>query len=229
MAMLQTDYPCSKALAYPAGAIPIINLATPSDNASGMRLDDTDVQEARYCDWLRAIVCGDQQAFSRLYDATASQTYGLALRITGQPALAEEAVSDCYAQAWRQADRYDPARGKVSTWLLTICRSRALDALRREDSNEDIDDHEVEDPGLGPDALLEYTDASSELHQALLQLDSTQRQLMALAFYRGMSHSELADYTDLPLGTVKTHMRKALAELRSRLSPTMGQAPKKRP
>jgi RNA polymerase sigma factor (sigma-70 family) len=179
--------------------------------------DLQEAQEAQYCLWIRDIACGDEQAFSALYDATASKVYGLALRITGQSALAEDVVSEAFAQAWRQADRYDVSRGKVTTWLLTICRSRALDALRREEVADDIDDHDMEDPAIGPDSLLEHTNTSAVLQQALHKLDANQRQLLALAFFRGMSHSELADYTAMPLGTVKTLMRKGLAELRTLL------------
>jgi RNA polymerase sigma factor (sigma-70 family) len=184
-------------------------------------LDPIDAQEGQYCLWIRDVACGDEQAFSALYDATASKVYGLALRITGQSALAEEVVSEAYAQAWRQADRYDADRGKVTTWLLTICRSRALDALRREAVTDDIDDHDMADPAIGPDSLVEHSDTSAVLQQALQQLEANQRQLLALAFFRGMSHSELADFTAMPLGTVKTLMRKGLAELRTLLGSSL--------
>ena len=198
-----------------------INLVTRTVEAPGV-LDAMDVQDGQHRAWLKDIAAGNERAFSAFYDATAARVYGLALRITAQVALAEEVVSETYAQVWRQADRHDPARGKVSTWLLTICRSRALDALRREDETDDVDDHDVEDTAVGPDALTEYTNTKVVVQQALQQLDSQQRQLLALAFFRGMSHSELADYTALPLGTVKTLLRKGLEELRLLLGPAMG-------
>src|SRR5262252_2674734 len=87
-------------------------------------------------DWLAAIARRDESALAAFYDATISRVYGLALRITRQPESAAEVVSDVYFQVWREADRYDTGRGNVIAWLMTICRSRALDLLRRADEAE---------------------------------------------------------------------------------------------
>ncbi|MES2603608.1 MAG: sigma-70 family RNA polymerase sigma factor [Pseudomonadota bacterium] len=205
-----------------ARAFPINLVSRTAETASAP--DATDALDAQHCAWLKEIAAGSEQAFSSLYDSTASKVYGLALRITGQPALAEEAVSETYAQVWRQADRHDASRGRVLTWMLMISRSRSLDALRREQEADDIDDHDVEDAATGPDALIEYTNTQVILQRALLQLDSQQRQLLTLAFFRGMTHSELAEYTAMPLGTVKTVMRKGLEQLRQLLGPSLGRS-----
>jgi RNA polymerase sigma factor (sigma-70 family) len=209
------------ALRFHAGAPPISFAANSVDVAKPS--DSFDAEERQYCAWVRDIAAGDQQAFSALYDALVSKVYGLALRLTGNTALAEDVVADTFTQAWRQADRYEVSRGKVSTWLLTICRSRALDALRREQDADDIDDHELADARIGPDALLEYANTSAVLQAALQRLEPAQRQLLALAYFRDMSHSELADYTALPLGTVKTLIRKGLIELRRVLGSSFAQ------
>lgn len=163
----------------------------------------------------------DQAALGSLYDATAGRIYGVALRIVRQPELAEEVVSDTYYQAWRDCSRYDAVRGKVLAWLLIICRSRALDALRRRDEAlTHPDPHELADEPSdrdNPQDLLAAVRENAALHAALVRLTPLQRQLVALAFFRGYSHSEIEQHTGIPLGSVKTHIRKALAILRGAL------------
>lgn len=170
---------------------------------------------------LEGMLARDQNALGRLYDATAGRLYGVALRIVRQPELAEEVVSDTYFQAWRDCSRYDATRGKVLAWLLIICRSRALDALRRRDEAMTHPDPnelaEQQSDRENPQDLLAVTQENATLHAALVQLSPLQRQLVALAFFRGYSHSEIEQHTGIPLGSVKTHIRKALAILRDAL------------
>lgn len=169
--------------------------------------------------WVAAIAKGDEQALGAFYDATVSRVFGLALRIVRQRDAAEEVAEDVYMQVWQQAGRFDSSRGKPLTWLLTICRSRALDYLRRED--EAISHPEPEtltaqpyDEHSDPQDLLLAIERNSRLHGILNQLSPVQRQLLALAFFRGLTHQEIADHTHLPLGTVKSHVRKALDTMR---------------
>jgi RNA polymerase sigma factor (sigma-70 family) len=188
-----------------------------------LQLDDDDTLMS----FLRGMITRDQEALSRLYDATASRLYGVALRIVRQAELAEEVVSDTYFQAWRDCGRYDATRGKVLAWLLIICRSRALDALRRRDEAlSHPDPHELSgepsDPRENPQDLLSAVQESTVLHAALLTLSPLQRQLVALAFFRGLSHSEIEEHTGIPLGSVKTHIRKALSVLRGALGDAAG-------
>lgn len=169
--------------------------------------------------WLTAIAQGDEAALAAFYDATLNKVYGLALRITGKQESAEDVVSDVYLQVWREAGRYDTQRGRVITWLLTICRSRALDYLRKHrkfETNEEFgaSDVEPEANGHGPSDLLLALERDSAVHLALKELTSTQRQLVALAFFKDMSHQQIAQHMKLPLGTVKTHIRKGLSELK---------------
>lgn len=171
---------------------------------------------------LEAIVGQSQSALSSFYDATVSRVYGVALRVARNPDIAEEIVSDVYMQVWRDANRYDESRGRVLGWLLIITRSRALDALRRQDeafSHPEPYDlvSEPEDDHSGPQDLLLATESSAALHQALQILTPLQRQLLALAFFKGLSHSEIVEHAGIPLGSVKTHIRRALAELRDAL------------
>ena len=182
--------------------------------------------------WLSSIAQRDEAALSAFYDATVSRVYGLALRITRQPESAAEVVSDVYFQVWREAERYDAKRGNVAAWLMTICRSRSLDLLRRMDEAETHPEPE----SLQPEAaeqdtaqdLLAATQQHAALHAALARLEPLQRQLIALAFFRGMSHQEIAAHARLPLGSVKTYIRKALAVLRECLPERSLRAPIKR-
>ncbi|MBI3716355.1 MAG: sigma-70 family RNA polymerase sigma factor [Betaproteobacteria bacterium] len=178
--------------------------------------------DSRLAGWVEAIADADQAALACLYDATVGRVYGVALRIVRRPELAEEVVSDVYLQAWREAGRYDASRGKVLAWLMIIARSRALDFLRRQDEAfSHPDPHELGeepfDPADNPHDLLAAARGNRALLLALETLTPIQRQLLALAFFQGLSHSEIVDHSGIPLGSVKTHIRRALGVLRERL------------
>ena len=168
------------------------------------------------------MAAGEESALSALYEATVARLYGIALRICGNAALAEEVVVDTLHQAWREARRYDATRGAPLAWLLMMCRSRALDALRSRDpamAHEDpaslVD--ELQDARGDPFDLLCSVESSGALHGALVKLSPSQRQMVALAFFRGLTHEEIAAHTALPLGTVKSQIRRALDALRRTL------------
>lgn len=191
----------------PAGPLP--------DNAEDRR-------NADYCAWLAAIARHDESALAAFYDATIGRVYGVALRIMRKPESAEEVAADVYHQVWRSAHTYDAARGRVLPWLLTICRSRALDALRRSDEAESHPEPDSLrlDLQIGdndPLDLLQNVERHAAIHHALEQLKPIQRQLIAMAFFNGLSHQEVAAQSGLPLGTVKTHIRRALEQLQHAL------------
>ncbi len=167
----------------------------------------------------------DQVALGKLYDSTAARVNGVVLRIVRLSELAEEVLADVYMQAWRDSHRYDPARGKVIAWLLIMARTRSLDALRRADEafshpapQDLLSGEALVDATENPAAMLEALQENSALQAAMESLSATQRQLLALAFFKGLSHAEIASHTRLPLGSVKTHLRKALSQLRERLA-----------
>lgn len=183
-----------------------------------------DADELRLRGWIQQISRGEEQALGQLYDATLGRVYGLARRITRNDQMAEEVAEDVYWQVWRQAPRFDASRGNAMTWLLTIARSRALDSLRRDDEAESHPDPESLIAGEAsqdgdPQDLLEATQRNHRLHQALATLDALPRQLLALAFFCGLTHEEIAAQAGLPLGTVKSHIRRALAALKGVLAP----------
>lgn len=183
-----------------------------------------EVSDARLAAWIAAVVDHDERALAALYDASFARVFGIVHRIVRRSALAEEVVEDTYFQVWRQAARFDPARGSALTWLLGMARSRAIDALRREarfqhDTLEEDDERAQAAAGVAApvDELLDVARHHAELHHALMRLGPHPRQLVSLAFFRGLSHEEIATQTQLPLGTVKSTIRRALLTLRELL------------
>lgn len=172
----------------------------------------------------------DEAALSELYAVMSGQVYAVALRFTRRVDAAEEVLQDTFWQIWRQAPRFDPARGTAVGWIMTIARSRALDTVRsverdpvrtlRAISVDGIDI--IGESAADPLDLLRDVRRDSLLHNALSALDPLRRQLIGLAFYRGLTHEEIASQTGLPLGTVKSHLRRALAALRQALGADLG-------
>ncbi len=214
--------PASEAAAKHAGVPYKLCTAAGGDGVTGVVDNAAQVGRALYGDLIARMIVRDEAALGEIYDATAGRVYALALRITGLSQAAEEVVSDVYFQIWQQAQRYDSARGTVLTWLLTICRSRALDSLRRREPAEThAEPHDLQ-PDLfcedrSPLDLLLVVEQKSRLHRALATLNKSQQMLLALAFFKGMTHQEIAVHTGMPLGSVKTGLRKAMQLLKSLL------------
>jgi RNA polymerase sigma factor (sigma-70 family) len=166
----------------------------------------------------------DDRALASLYDATASRVFGLVGRMVNDAALAEEVAEDTYWQVWRQATRFDASRGRPLTWLLAMARSRAIDAIRRRERKAHValDDDELaaicDEHRPGPHESLAAQRGRQLLVSALAALAPQPRQLVSLAFFRGLTHEEIADCTGLPLGTVKSQIRRALQSLRQSLA-----------
>lgn len=169
----------------------------------------------------------DEAALAILYEQLSGRVYALALRITRRVACAEEVLQDTFWQVWRQAPRFDAARGSAIAWVLTMARSRALDAVRARArdpvqigaSVPEEDDLFSDDAAEDPLDLLQAVRRDSALHAQLALLDPLRRQLIALAFFKGLTQDEIAEQTGLPLGTVKSHFRRTLAALQSALGP----------
>ena len=168
---------------------------------------------------IQRMASGDEVALGHLYDLTLSRVYGLALKITGRRDLAEEVCIETFWQSWREAGRYDAARGQPLAWLMVMTRSRALDALRRLDrvsycaEPEQYLETESCPAGSPLDHLLE-DERDGALKAALATLTPMQREMVALAFYKDLSHQEISTQTGLPLGTVKSHLKRAQDSLR---------------
>jgi len=164
---------------------------------------------------------GDAAAFRRLYELQSAPLYGVALRITRQPALAADAVHDALLQVWRNAERFDPARGSARAWLATLVRYRAMDAARktrREVSSPEQDERADSDPDP-LDRLLSTRDGQA-LHRCLQDVAPERRTLVVMAFVDGLTHAEIATRLRQPMGTVKSTIRRALLTLRTCLGGT---------
>ena len=179
--------------------------------------------ETRQAELIRGAAGGDQQALAALYDATSRAVYGLLLRILSDPSTSEEVLLDVYTQVWRQAGSYSAVRGKPMAWLTTIARSRAIDRLRRGRQEQmhtaPLDEAVRAAAGAGVEECVLASEVSSGVRAALDELAPEQREVIELAYYGGMSHSEIAAARGLPLGTVKTRTRLGMMRLREMLRP----------
>jgi RNA polymerase sigma-70 factor (ECF subfamily) len=193
---------------------------------------DGDAQQARdrrLGSLLAAAAAGDASAFEAFYDATFAYARTVARRLLHDGAACEDLLADCYFEAWRKAGHFDAARGSPVTWLLTLVRSRGLDALRAaaarpdraaltsaatEGDAPDATATAPADADADPAERLWRRQAGAELHAALATLSAPERWVLGLAYLRELSHAEIAQCTGLPLGTVKSHVLRAQNKLR---------------
>lgn len=181
--------------------------------------------EQRQAQLIRGAASGDQDALGALYDATSRTVYGLLLRILSDASAAEEVLLDVYEQVWRQAAQYSRERGSPLAWLTTIARSRAIDRLRRgrreQQNTEPLEGivATARAPGASAEDAVMAGEVRAVVREALGSLTPEQREVIELAYYGGMSHSEIAAARGIPLGTVKTRTRLGLMRLREMLRP----------
>ena len=182
------------------------------DKSPGTRTDAGD--DLRLVARLRA---GDQQALSVLYDRYSSVVYGVALRILQDTGAAEDLLQDIFLQLWRKPDAFDSSRGSLGAWLAVIARNRSIDRLRQRRPESDIEDC----------VIASSTDLRDETERSLViekvrvvmnEMSPDQRTAMELAFFEGLTHTEIAEKTGEPLGTIKTRIRSGLQMLRARFS-----------
>jgi RNA polymerase sigma-70 factor (ECF subfamily) len=168
---------------------------------------------------------GDHDALAEIYDRHARLVFSLALRIVRDQGAAEDIVQEVFSQAWRQAARYEPRRGNVIAWLLNLTRSRAIDRLRGRRSRPEAAGNSLalEMPDLGQpiDEKLALSGRAAEIRAAVEELSVLQRVAIELSFYEGLTHVEIAERLELPLGTVKTRIRQGLLKLKDRLAGVM--------
>ena len=184
-------------------------------------------RSARLAELLARTALSDQAAYAELYRLTASHLYAVALRILREPAAAEDMLQEAYISVWHHAGSYSPAKAKPQTWLTSIVRNRCLDQLRRREPDtvtmtRDEDEAEMEFQAPGPtvvELLLAGAEANS-VRECVDRLDGSQKQAIALAFYQGLSHTELADHLRQPLGTIKSWVRRGLERLKKCLEGT---------
>lgn len=175
---------------------------------------------------LDQIATGDATALGALYDAHARTVFALAKRVLVRQEDAEEVVQDVFAYVWGHAGRYDAGRATVAGWLVMMTRTRSIDKLRARQARPDM--QLAADPapaleasvsrGATPEAMAVSQDEAARVGAVLEQLPADQRSLIDLAYFEGLSQSEIAERTRIPLGTVKTRMRSALQSMRAAMS-----------
>jgi RNA polymerase sigma-70 factor (ECF subfamily) len=171
--------------------------------------------------WLTATGRHDAVAFRSLYDAAAPKLFGFALRILRKRELAEEALQDGFVSIWHAANTYQEGLSAPMTWMATIVRNKALDILRRLDEPVELDTdmlNALPDLHARPDEAIQFSGQAQALAGCLATLEGAQRQAIELAFFHDLSHSEVAQQLTLPIGTVKTWIRRGLEKLKTCLA-----------
>jgi RNA polymerase sigma factor (sigma-70 family) len=169
-------------------------------------------------DLITACATGDEQALGSLYDRYGKVAYAVALRVLRDATLAEDAVQEAFLAVWRQAATYDPARGKASTWILTFVHRRAVDLVRRQHRFQALPaELEAAAPVTSVDGVAERAALLGDVHAALRTLSSAERQVVELAYWGGLTQSQIATALGIPQGTVKSRTFAALAKLREAL------------
>jgi len=178
------------------------------------------IQE-RLVQLLARTALADRAAFEQLYNATRSKLFAVSLRIVRERFLAEEVLQDSFVSIWNHASEYARAKSAPLTWMTAIVRNRSLDVVRRTREEPDIDDvltAALVDEAAAPERDAQARSDAHHVRACLEELEPEQRQSIALAFFHGLSHSELAEHIGRPLGTVKTHIRRGLMRMRDCLA-----------
>jgi len=169
-------------------------------------------------DLLVATGVGDRAAFGALYDRTAARIFGLVRRVVVDPAQAEEVAQDVFLEVWQTAPRFDAARGTAISWMFTLAHRRAVDRVRSAQSARERDARigarDIDVPVDSVSEAVEVRLDHERAHEALAELSELQRECVTLAYYGGLTQSEIAERLDVPLGTVKTRMRDGMIRLR---------------
>jgi RNA polymerase sigma-70 factor (ECF subfamily) len=197
---------------------------TDSAASGSSRVSLKAAKEAAWRNYLGCMATGDQLALAALYDESSQLVYSVALRLLGDVADAEEVTMDVYTQVWRNAAAYDDSRGSVAGWLITLARSRAIDRVRSRRGrlqNETAlpETFDLPSQGTSPERQSEETQRRQRVIAALETLPAEQREVLRLAFFGGLTHSELAARLQQPLGTIKTRLRAGMMKLRGQLTP----------
>ena len=181
-------------------------------------------------DLLAGIAGGDEQALAALYDRMSALAYGLALRVVGGAEMAEDVVQDAFLRIWHRADRYEPERGAARPWVLRVVRNVAIDRLRTMDARARAETRSQADVALvanapeQPEETASRSERSRTLRRALAELPAEQRRAIEIAYFEGLSHSEIAERERMPLGTVKTRIREGVLRLREKFVGTPAHA-----
>jgi len=204
-------------------------MVTPPPDGPTPSLEGTPRRAQVWAELLSRVALGDRAAFDTLYRQSSPHLLAVILRIQSNRALAEDILQEVYVNVWRAAQSFNPALSQAGTWLSSVARNRAIDSLRRrqsepgtvsstrfgeDDETSDALD-EVPSDTLSPEALLERAGEARQIQHCLKGLSGEQKHSLALAFYQGLTHAEVAEHLGQPLGTVKSWVRRGLLSLKS--------------
>jgi RNA polymerase sigma-70 factor (ECF subfamily) len=195
-------------------------LADPEDAQARRRAEDAAL--------LARIVDRDERAVEELYGRYSGPLYSLAYQVTGADRFAQDVVQEVFVALWRDASRFDPAKGSVAPWLFSLARHKAIDLVRREanirkrTADVDLELREAEDD---VDHATWLNIRRERVHEAIGSLSPIQREALELAFFHGLTHVEVAERLEIPLGTAKTRIRSALLKLRDVLGDSLAEEP----
>jgi RNA polymerase sigma-70 factor (ECF subfamily) len=194
-----------------------------SDESLSPPVDERRAEEAAL---LLRIREKDERAIEALYARYSGPLYSLAYQVTGADRFAQEVVQEVFIAVWKDAGRFDPSRGALSSWLFALARHKAIDLVRKESNvrkrtaDVDLELHEADDD-VDREAWLNVR--RDAVRAAITQLPDAQRTALELAFFAGLTHVEVAEKLDIPLGTAKTRIRTALLKLRDILGPSISE------
>ncbi len=165
---------------------------------------------------MRATARGDPVAFRALYEQTATHLFSVAMRILNRRDRAEEVLQDAFINIWRRAGDWQPERGAAQTWLTSIVHHRAIDLIRREARLQPLGDDYAEQPDPGPDAAAQVgaLEDRRRLEKCIAELDPNAQKAIRLAYWHGLTHEQLAQRLDAPVGTIKSWVRRGLIRLK---------------
>jgi RNA polymerase sigma factor (sigma-70 family) len=211
----------ARAMLY-CGTYPRPGVARPTPRMKDLpnMTESPDADEARRAHLNRTlarVAQGDQQAFADFYKLTTSRVFAVIVRMLRDRGEAEDVLQEVYTNAWRRADTFDPARGSAMTWLVTLARNRTIDRMRqhREVPLDEEQAVEIEDDAPTPAQAAEWSDERRRLEQCLKALDPQQGSAVREAFFCGATYSELAERLRVPLGTMKSWIRRSLMQLKT--------------
>lgn len=192
--------------------------------AASLSTKDSLAHEPDLAALIRRVAAGEETALAELYDRTSSLVHAVARRVLMDQSAAEEITIDVYTQVWRQVANYDESRGSVVSWLSTLARSRAIDRLRstatHRQRSEALDEViELVDPNHSPEELSSLSERRRIVQRAMSEITEEQREAIEVAFFQGLTHSEVANKLGQPLGTIKTRIRTGMLRLRELLAP----------
>ena len=181
-------------------------------------MSDADVARAQLNAAMAKLAAGDRAALETIYQATSAKLFGICLRILGDRNEAEDALQDVYVNLWRSADRYDPERASPISWLATFARNRAIDRMRSgkvQRGAVSVDEASaISDDAPLADIIIEGEQRDARIHHCLGTLEERQQDAIRTAFFEGATYAELAEARDVPLGTMKSWVRRGLAKLK---------------